>query len=618
MPAWPRLSDASVFQYLYLSNSRAIFFLLVFTHSLSDSFAPCFKRVRSVGLRRWRLAVTCPGLVHSLARERPLQSGTYVEINAMSSLIPWSDARCDDLIAGLSRPIVFVDLETTGSNAVTDRITEIGVVEVSRAGIERWSLLIDPQTPVPPFIEKLTGISDAMLSGQPLFAYIAGALAERLHGKLFVAHNARFDYGFLKNEFRRAGIAFRADVLCTVRLSRALFPSVQRHGLDALIARFGLTPEGRHRALADADLLWQFWQKIHESYSADLVDTAIRALVRHASLPPSLPEHALDAVPPTPGVYLFFGDDDTLLYVGKSVNLKQRVASHFSGDHRLAKDLTISQEIRRIACRETVGELGALLLEAKLIKDLQPVHNRLLRRASGACSWQWLPGASAPLLMRASRRDVSREPGLFGVYASRAKAVAHLRHIADENGLCHALLGLEKVEPGRGCFGLQVKRCAGACVGHEPRSEHDARFEAAIASMKMVPWPHSGAIAFIERHAASGRVAWHVVDRWCYLGTCLSREGEESAAGVAGVDALIAQAGTFRPFDADVYAVLAKHVSAGDVEMMLCESRPVLELSGMASVAKVTELVRVVKRQPRNMIRRVDREHAGAQAGFGF
>jgi DNA polymerase-3 subunit epsilon len=203
-----------------------------------------------------------------------------------------SDALADALLDSLARPIVFVDLETTGGNATTDRVTEIGVVEVSRAGIERWSVLVDPGTPVPPFIEKLTGISDAMLQGQPTFASLAEALIERLAGKLFVAHNARFDYGFLKNEFRRAGLAFRADVLCTVRLSRALFPSVQRHGLDSLIARFGLAPEGRHRALADADLLWQFWQKIHELYSQDLVDAAIKTLIRRAALPAALPESA--------------------------------------------------------------------------------------------------------------------------------------------------------------------------------------------------------------------------------------------------------------------------------------------------------------------------------------
>src|SRR5207253_9759378 len=171
------------------------------------------------------------------------------------------------LAAALSRPIVFVDLETTGADGTRDRITEIGVVEVGPDGIVEWDTLVDPGIGIPPFIQQLTGITDDMVRGRPIFESLAQTLAEQLQGKLFVAHNARFDYGFLKNEFRRVGITFRADVLCTLRLSRSLFPSAARHGLDALIARFELQPKGRHRALADAELLWQFWQKIHELYT---------------------------------------------------------------------------------------------------------------------------------------------------------------------------------------------------------------------------------------------------------------------------------------------------------------------------------------------------------------
>ncbi|MDR5857798.1 exonuclease domain-containing protein [Caballeronia sp. LZ062] len=481
------------------------------------------------------------------------------------------DFLADALLAGLARPIVFVDLETTGSDATVDRITEIGVVEASTAGIERWSVLVDPGVPVPPFVSRLTGIDDAMLRGQPTFEALAPALAERLHGKLFVAHNARFDYGFLKNEFRRAGIAFRADTLCTVRLSRALFPSVERHGLDALIARLDLAPQGRHRALADADLLWQFWLKIHALYSQDLVDAAIKTLVKRASLPAALPEGALDALPSTPGVYLFHGDDDVTLYVGKSINLKQRVTAHFSGDHRLAKDLSISQAIRRIEHRETVGELGALLLEAKLVKDLRPVHNRLLKRASPACAWQWLPGAPAPVLLRADKRDLSREPHLFGVFPSRGKAHAFMRHLADEHNLCHATLGLEKAPPGRtrGCFGFQVKRCLGACAGVESLTDHAARALEALDASRIVRWPHEGPVAITERDAETGREAWHVIDRWCYVGTCASRDE---------IAALLADAPELRPFDADVYSLIAKRLASGQVEWVACDARPAFSL----------------------------------------
>ncbi len=501
------------------------------------------------------------------------------------------DSLADALLAGLARPIVFVDLETTGSDATADRITEIGVVEASTAGIEHWSVLVDPGMPVPPFVARLTGIDDAMLRGQPSFESLAPALAERLHGKLFVAHNARFDYGFLKNEFRRAGIAFRADTLCTVRLSRALFPSVERHGLDALIARLNLAPQGRHRALADADLLWQFWQKIHELYSQELVDAAVKALVRRASLPAALPEGALDALPSSPGVYLFHGDDDVPLYVGKSINLKQRVGAHFSGDHRLAKDLSISQAIRRIDYRETVGELGALLLEAKLVKELQPVHNRLLKRAAATCAWQWLPGAPAPTLLRASKRDLSREPHLFGVFSSRAKAHAFMRHLADEHKLCPATLGIEKAPPGklRGCFGYQVRRCLGACAGAESLAEHAARALDALEHARVVRWPHEGPVAIAEYDAGTGGEAWHVIDRWCYVGTCGARDG------IAGV---LADAPELRPFDADVYALIARRIASGELEWVACDARPSFSLVAQEAVVVAEKRVGTRQRVP--------------------
>ena len=157
-----------------------------------------------------------------------------------------------DLFA--SEPMVFVDLETTGGTAGTDRITEVGVVEVSADGVREWSSLVNPQTSIPPFIERLTGISNAMVRSAPRFEDIAAELQQRLQGKLFLAHNARFDYGFLKREFERAGIDFSADVVCTVRLSRRLHPEHSRHNLDSLIARHGLQVQDRHRALGDARL----------------------------------------------------------------------------------------------------------------------------------------------------------------------------------------------------------------------------------------------------------------------------------------------------------------------------------------------------------------------------
>jgi DNA polymerase-3 subunit epsilon len=177
--------------------------------------------------------------------------------------------------------LVFVDLETTGANATVDRITEIGLVEVDANGkVTHWSTLVNPSISIPPFIQGLTGISNEMVREAPSFNSLAKDLYERLQGALFIAHNVRFDYGFLRNEFTEAGYTFKAEVLCTVKLSRKLYPDHSRHNLDALVARHNLKVSARHRALGDADLLWQLWQKIHTEFESDTIHEALRTLTK--------------------------------------------------------------------------------------------------------------------------------------------------------------------------------------------------------------------------------------------------------------------------------------------------------------------------------------------------
>ena len=280
----------------------------------------------------------------------------------------------------LNVPIVFVDLETTGGSTSEHRITEVGVVGIGPAGVSRWSSLVDPQQPIPSFIQQLTGITNAMVRGAPTFDAIAPALFERLSGKLFVAHNASFDRGFLRGEFRRVGLAFDPDVLCTVRLSRALFPAEKRHGLDALVERHGLVPSDRHRALADADLIWQFWQRLHGGLvPLDVLRTQIDRTTRRYRLAGDITEDLLDTAPAGCGTYAFYGEGDVPLYVGRSVRVRQRLRSHLTGERRSSKDIRLAQQVRRVEWRATGGELGAMLAEAQWIATLRPSHNRVPR-----------------------------------------------------------------------------------------------------------------------------------------------------------------------------------------------------------------------------------------------
>jgi len=288
-----------------------------------------------------------------------------------------------DALPLVDAPVVFVDLETTGGAVGEHRITEIGVVQIERGQVSRWSSLVDPQQSIPPFIQQLTGITNDMVRGQPTFDQVAPALFERLDGKLFVAHNASFDRGFLCAEFERVGVTFRPDVLCTVRLSRALFPHEKRHGLDALVARHALVPQDRHRALADADLLWQFWQKLPTLAPPDVLRAQIERTTRRYRIAGDITDDHLDAAPAGHGVYAFFGERDVALYVGRSVRVRQRVRAHLTGERRSARELRIAQQVRRVEWRETGGELGALLLEAQWIATLRPTYNRQLRVPKG-------------------------------------------------------------------------------------------------------------------------------------------------------------------------------------------------------------------------------------------
>lgn len=175
--------------------------------------------------------------------------------------------------------LLFVDLETTGARQEEDRITEIGIVSVESDGrVEHWSSFVNPGMPIPAFIQQLTGIQDEMVADAPSFETLMPELQQRLEGGLFIAHNARFDYGFLRHAFARTGHAFHPDILCTVRLSRQLFPQEQKHSLDRLITRHTLVPQARHRALADADLLHQLWGKLKAGFSEDTFAQAVRKL----------------------------------------------------------------------------------------------------------------------------------------------------------------------------------------------------------------------------------------------------------------------------------------------------------------------------------------------------
>ena len=455
------------------------------------------------------------------------------------------------MIPLLDAPLAIVDLETTGAHPAHDRVTEIAVLEVDGGEVAaEWSTLVNPQTPIPAAIQALTGITNAMVAGAPSFAQLAGELHERLEGRVFVAHNARFDYGFLRHEFERAGLRFQARTLCTVKLSRRLYPQHARHNLDSVMARHGLACDARHRALGDAQVVWRFLQAAAAEHGIERVATAARQLARQTTLPPCIDRAVIDAIPEAPGVYLFHGAGGAPLYVGKSLVLRSRVLQHFSDDVRSSREMRLAREVRTIEWQRTAGELGALLREAELVKALRPVFNRQLRRPRELCGFA-LEGENLTLV---AAGDLAAEQicRLHGLFRSRRAALEALRGLADEHALCLQALGFEPAARSQGaCLRHQIRRCAGACAGTESAQAHRARVAAALARLKTIAWPYRGPIGIVEQDAEREATEVHVVHQWAWLG-CARSEGEIPELLGAARRAV---------FDLDQYRILARHLA---------------------------------------------------------
>jgi len=441
--------------------------------------------------------------------------------------------------------LAFVDIETTGSHFDRDRITEIGIKTLSHDEESVWEQLIDPQTYIPLNIQKLTGISPQMVEGQPSFEQIANKLKVELEGKIFVAHNARFDYGFIKASFKRMGIDFRPKVLCTVKLSRLLFPDQARHNLDTIIKVHDLQVSARHRALGDADLLLQFWKKCESIFGAERLLDAINQLIGNPSLPPNIDKELIDSIPDAPGCYIFYGENKLPLYIGKSIALRSRVMGHFQGALTQRKEMKLAMQVRDIDWIETSGELSALILESKLIKERMPTMNIKLRRSKDLCAWTLIEddsGALIPHLVTHHQLKPGLQENLYGLFYSKREAHTYLKAIAKKHRICEALLGLEKRIEGKSCFGYQLKQCGGACIGITPIALHNLQLKSVLEFFKVQVWPYAGPIAIKDGEEMI------VIDKWCYLGNAINENEIEE----------LIQSGDAE-FDLDIYKIVKKH-----------------------------------------------------------
>lgn len=456
---------------------------------------------------------------------------------------------------------VLLDLETTGATPLRDRITEIALIRFEE-GIEtaRWQTLVNPEISIPTFIQQLTGITNDMVQSAPTFKQIAGKLLDYLQDTILCAHNVRFDHGFLKNEFKRIGVDLRQKVLCTVKLSRKLYPQHRSHGLDAIISRHELHCDARHRAMGDVEMMMGFLNSATQELGNVIVrETAAQLLKDTNSLPSHIDSQLIDDLPETPGVYLFFGDTSLPLYIGKSINLRARVLSHFSSDHASTKEMRISQEIKHIEWIETAGEFSALLLESKLIKERQPIYNRQLRRERQLCSWRIAEKATQLPIVSIIKEDEIQPQTLgqmFGTFRSKRQAIEVLRSIAELHQLCPRVLGLES---GKGaCFSYQLKRCKGVCLGKESAEMHYLRLQQAMAAHRLKNWSFKGKIGIYEQHQLNDKSALHLFEHWVYLGS-VKDESELDEIAITQSELI---------FDLDTYKLLLKELNKPKVKII--------------------------------------------------
>lgn len=372
-----------------------------------------------------------------------------------------------------------VDLETTGGYAENHRITEIAICFHDGIQItDTFHTLINPGRNIPYYITGLTGITTEMVFSAPSFKQVAAEVFQRLEGKVFVAHNAHFDYSFLKKEFEQAGIQWQSKKLCTVRLSRKIIPGLRSYSLGSLAESLGITIFNRHRAGGDAAATVKIFDQLLQRDRDSYIIKALKKNSGETILPPNLSKHEFDKLPAKCGVYYFHDARGNVIYVGKAINIKKRIAGHFTGEAREWGRSKIRNEIHHISYELTGNELIALILESQEIRKLWPKYNQAQKYRSE--EWGVYDYEDRNGYLRFSVNLVTRGSRPLIRFTSKGDAWNFLWQKVREHKLCPKLCGLQ-ISKGL-CFEFQTGACSGACMGVEMVKTYNGKVENAISS----------------------------------------------------------------------------------------------------------------------------------------
>lgn len=372
-----------------------------------------------------------------------------------------------------------IDIETTGGKPIRDKITEIAIVlhDGTRI-IEQFETLINPEVYIPYGITQLTGITQQMVQDAPRFYEVAKEIVKLTEGAVFVAHNVRFDYGFIREEFQRLGYPYSRKQLCTVRLSRETFPGLPSYSLENLIRHFGIHTEARHRALADALATTELFERIlSKQCNHETIKRLVNLGIKESRLPESFSIEKIHALPEECGVYYFHDIKGNILYVGKSINIRKRVAEHFADHTEKAK--VLQQHVHDISYEITGSELVAMLLESHEIKRLLPPVNkaqRIKKFPYAVHTWTDELGYIHFDVVHVTAKN-SKELKIISQYPKIHNAKNHLTAITEKLELCPRLTHLQA---GKGaCFHYHLKQCHGACAQLESPESYNERAQQA-------------------------------------------------------------------------------------------------------------------------------------------
>lgn len=404
-----------------------------------------------------------------------------------------------------------VDIETTGGYAANHRITEIAIyLHDGMQLTDSFQTLINPGREIPYYITGLTGITTEMVLDAPTFEEVAEDIFKRLEGKVFVAHNAHFDYSFLKKEFEQVGINFQSKKLCTVRLSRKIIPGLRSYSLGSLSESLGIQIPDRHRASGDAAATVKIFDLLLRRDNDSYIIKALKKNSGETILPPNLPKEDFDRLPAKPGVYYFLNAYSQVIYVGKAINIKKRIAGHFSGDAREWSRSKIRNEIHHITFELTGNELIALILESQEIRRIWPKYNQAQKFKVE--EWGIFDYEDRNGYLRFSVNVVTRGSRPLVRFSSKGEAWSFLWEKVRDFELCPKLSGLQ-VSKGL-CFDYQAGECHGACMSVEPVKKYNKRIEKAIRTFKEIG--ETAAIIGKGRNAEEQSLV--LVDKGTYAG----------------------------------------------------------------------------------------------------